>query len=39
MRWCTSKSLDESRPVLEKKIPPKTMKQWRETTMAVCSAA
>ena len=39
MRWCASKSLGESKAALEKKIPPKTMKQWRKATMAVCSAA
>ncbi len=39
MRWCASKSLDESKAALEKKLSPETMKQWREATMQVCSAA
>ena len=39
MRWCASKSLDESKEALEKKLTPETVKQWREATMEVCSAA
>ena len=39
MRWCASKSLDESKAVLEKKLSPETLKQWRKATMEVCSAA
>ena len=38
MRWCASKSLDESKAALKKKLSPKTLKQWREATMQVCSA-
>lgn len=39
MRWCASKRLDESKAALEKKLSPKILKQWREATMEVCSAA
>tara|TARA_B100001093_G_scaffold493293_1_gene535326 strand:- start:113 stop:427 length:315 start_codon:yes stop_codon:yes gene_type:complete len=39
MRWCASKSLDESRAALEKKLSTETLKQWKEATMEVCSAA
>ncbi len=39
MRWCASKSLDESKAALEKKLSPEALKQWREATMVVCSAA
>ena len=39
MRWCASKSLDESKAALEKKLSPGTLKQWREATVKVCSAA
>ena len=38
MRWCASKSLDESRAALEKKLSTETLKQWKEATMEVCSA-
>ena len=39
MRWCASKSLDESKAALEKKLSPETLKQWQEATMKVCAAA
>ena len=39
MRWCTSKSLDESKAALEKKLSPETLKQWREAIMEACSVA
>ena len=39
MRWCASKRLDESKAALEKKLSPGTLKQWREATKEVCSAA
>lgn len=39
MRWCASKSLDQSKAALERKLSPETMMQWRETTMTVCSDA
>lgn len=39
MRWCASKSLKESKSALEKKLPPKTLKQWAAATREVCSAA
>ena len=39
MRWCASKSLQESNDALEKKLSPETLKQWREATSRVCSAA
>ena len=39
MRWCASRSLDESKAALEEKLSAKTLKQWREATMEVCSAA
>ena len=39
MRWCASKSLDESKAALEKKLAPETLKQWIEATREVCSKA
>ena len=41
MRWCASKKLDESNGILtrEKKLSPEDLKQWKETTKKVCSAA
>ncbi len=39
MRWCASKSLDESKAALDKKLTPETLKQWREATMEVRSTA
>ncbi len=39
MRWCASKSLDESKAALEKKLSPETLKQWIEATREVCSTA
>ena len=39
MRWCASRSSSESKTALERKLLPETMKQWREATMEVCSAA
>ena len=37
MRWCASKSLQESNSALEKKLAPETLKQWIEATREVCS--
>ena len=39
MRWCASKSLDESKTALKMKLSPEVMKQWRSATTEVCSAA
>ena len=39
MRWCASQSLDQSNQALKEQLEPETMKQWREATMEVCSAA
>jgi hypothetical protein len=39
MRWCASQSLDQSNQALREQLEPETMKQWREATMEVCSAA
>ena len=39
MRWCASKSLDESKAALKKKLSPETLNQWGATTMEVCSTA
>ncbi len=39
MRRCASRSLDESKAELEKKLSPEAMKKWREATIEVCSAA
>ena len=39
MRWCASRSLGESKAALEEKLSAETLKQWREATMEVCSAA
>ena len=39
MRWCASKSLDESKAALEEELAPETLKQWIEATKQVCSTA
>ena len=39
MRWCASKSLEESNTALEKKLAPEILKQWIEATREVCSTA
>ena len=39
MRLCASKSLDESKAALKKKLSPETLNQWGATTMEVCSTA
>ena len=39
MRWCASKSLDESKAALKEKLSPETLNQWRAATMEACSTA
>ena len=39
MRWCASKSLQESEAALEKKLSAETLKQWKEATQEACAAA
>ena len=39
MRWCASKSLQESNVALEKKLSRGALMQWRRATKEVCSAA
>ena len=39
MRWCASKSLNESKAALEKKLSPETLKTWVKATQEVCAAA
>ena len=39
MRWCASKSLDESNADLQKKLPTETLKTWVKATQEVCAAA
>ena len=39
MRWCASKSLDESKAALEKKLSAETLNTWVKATQEVCTAA
>ena len=39
MRYCASKSLEQSDAQLRKKVSKRLMQQWQEATRAVCSAA
>ena len=39
MRYCASKSLEQSDAQLRKKVPKRLMQQWQEATRAVCAAA
>ena len=39
MRYCASKSLEQSESQLRQKVSKRLMQQWQEATRAVCSAA
>ena len=39
MRYCTSKSLEQSEAQLSKKLPGQQLQQWRDTTQRVCTQA
>ena len=39
MRYCASKSLEQSESQLRKKVSKRLMQQWQAATRAVCSAA
>jgi hypothetical protein len=39
MRYCASKSWDQSTARLQRKVPRALLQQWQDTTRAVCAAA
>jgi hypothetical protein len=39
MRYCASKSLEQSESLLRQKVSKRLMQQWQEATRAVCAAA
>ena len=39
MRWCASKSLEESDQSLRQKLPPAIFENWRRATREVCAVA
>ena len=39
MRWCASKSLEESEHSLKEQLPPETMENWKQATKEVCAVA
>ena len=39
MRWCASKSLQESKAALEKRLSPELLEKWEAATKVVCAAA
>ena len=39
MRWCASKSLEESEQSLRKQLPPETFENWRRATREACAVA
>ena len=39
MRWCASKSLEESNQALSQQLSPETMENWQQATMEVCAVA
>ena len=39
MRWCASKSLEESKAALEKELPRAVLMEWQRATQAVCAVA
>ena len=39
MRWCASKSLEESDQSLRQQLPPETFENWRRATREVCAVA
>ena len=39
MRWCVSKSFEESDQSLRQQLPPQTFEIWRRATREVCAVA
>ena len=39
MRWCASKSLEESEHSLKEQLPPETLENWKQATQEVCAVA
>ena len=39
MRWCASKSLEESEHLLKEQLPPETLENWKQATQEVCAIA
>ena len=39
MRWCASKSLEESNQALKEQLSPETMENWKQATREVCAVA
>ena len=39
MRWCATKSLEESRHSLKEQMPPETLENWKQATQEVCAVA
>ena len=39
MRWCASKSWEESNQALKEQLPQATLEKWKEATQEVCAAA
>ena len=39
MKWCASKSLEESDQSLRQQLPPETFENWKRTTREVCAVA
>ena len=39
MRWCASKSWEESNQALKQQLSPETLETWKRATQEVCAAA
>ena len=39
MRWCASKSWEESNQTLKKQLSPETLETWKQATREVCAVA
>ena len=39
MRWCASKSLEESEQSLKEQLPQATLEEWKAATQEVCAVA
>ena len=39
MRWCASKSWEESEHSLKEQLPPETLENWKQATQEVCAVA
>ena len=39
MRWCASKSWEESNKALKEQLSPKTLENWKQATKEVCAVA